>query len=115
MPPSLILAGYQAIRKSDRNGLVCLLQLTSFGDCRERFAYGVLPRCAVCPLFDAERAIRDVLGENPPPGFHFEITFGSNLRALGAGELPPDPADDFEVPDFPPEEWGEHAAGEPPG
>jgi hypothetical protein len=33
-------------------------QLTSFGDCRERFDYGVLPRCALCPLFDAERAIR---------------------------------------------------------
>lgn len=88
-------------------------QLTSFRACRYRFYYGILPRCAVCPLFDAERAIRDVLGENPPPGFHFEITFGPNLRALGTG-LPPDPDDDFEIPDFPPEEWGEHIADEPP-
>ena len=43
-------------------------QLKSHGACRFRFFYGVLPRCSVCPLFDAERAIRDVLGENPPPG-----------------------------------------------
>jgi hypothetical protein len=89
-------------------------QLASFGDCRERFAYGVLPRCALCPLFDAERAIRDVLGENPPPGTVFEITLGPNLLALLAGELPTnlDPA--FEVPDFPPPEWGEPAGEEPP-
>jgi hypothetical protein len=32
--------------------------LSTFGECRERFLYGVLPRCGVCPLFDAERAIR---------------------------------------------------------
>jgi len=88
-------------------------QLTSFRACRNPFYWGVLPRCAVCPLFDAERAIRDVLGENPPPGFDFEITFGPNLRALGTG-LPPDPDDDFEIPDCPPEEWGEHIAEEPP-
>jgi len=90
-------------------------QLKSFRACRYRFYYGILPRCAVCPLFDAERAIRDVLGENPPPGFHFEITFGPNLRALGAGELPPDLDEYVEVPDFPPEEWGEPAGDEPPG
>ncbi len=35
-------------------------QLKSFRACRYRFYYGILPRCAVCPLFDAERAIRDV-------------------------------------------------------
>jgi hypothetical protein len=90
-------------------------QLRSHGACRYRFFHGILPRCSVCPLFDAERAIRDVLGEDPPPGMVLEITFGPNLRALLAGELPPnlDPA--FEVPDFPPEEWGEPAGEEPPG
>jgi hypothetical protein len=90
-------------------------QLKSHGACRFRFFYGILPRCSVCLLFDAERAIRDMLGEDPAPGIVLEITFGPNLRALLAGELPPnlDPA--FEVPDFPPAEWGEPAGEEPPG
>jgi hypothetical protein len=82
-------------------------QLTSFRACRFRFYWGVLPRCALCPLFDAERAIRDVLGENPPPGTVFEITLGQNLRALLAGQLAPEFEQAVEVPDFPPEEWGE--------
>ena len=90
-------------------------QLKSFRDCRFRFYYGVFPRCSLCPLFDSERAIRDVLGENPPPGTVFEITFGPNLRALFAGELPPDLDEDFEVPDFLPKEWGDLAGEEPPG
>ena len=90
-------------------------QLKSFRACRFHFGFGVLPRCSVCPLFDAERAIRDIFGENPPPGFVFEITLGPNLRALLAGELPPDLDEDFEVPDFLPEEWGEPAGGEPSG
>jgi hypothetical protein len=78
-----------------------------------------LPRCSLCPLFDAERAIRDVLGENPPPGMVLEITLGPSLQALLRGELPPHlaPGSDpgFEVPDFPPEEWEELAGEEPPG
>jgi hypothetical protein len=92
-------------------------QLKSFGDCRFRFYYGILPRCSYCPLFDAERAIRDMLVENPPPGLVFEITFGPNLRALLRGEAPPTLAQecdpDWQVPDFPPEEWGEPASEEP--
>ena len=87
-------------------------QLKSFRAC---FYWGVLPRCALCPLFDAERAIRDVLGENPPPGTVFEITLGPNLRALLAGELPPDLDEDFEAPDFVPEEWGEPTGEGPTG
>jgi hypothetical protein len=93
-------------------------QLSLFRDCRFRFYYGVFPRCSLCPLFDAERAIRDVLGENPPPGMVFEITFGPSLQALLSGGLPPnlgagtDPR--FDIPDFPPEEWGEVAGEEPP-
>ncbi len=31
--------------------------LSSFGECRDRFGFGVLPRCGLCPLFDSERAI----------------------------------------------------------
>lgn len=82
-------------------------QLTSFRDCRIRFYYGISPRCALCPLFDAERAIRDVLGENPPPGTVFEITLGPNLRALLTGELPSELDGQVEVPDYLPEEWEE--------
>ena len=89
-------------------------QLKSFRACRFHFGYGVLPRCSVCPLFDAERAIRDIMGENPP-GAVVEITLGPKLRALLAGELPPDLDQASEVPDFPPEGWGEPAAEEPPG
>jgi hypothetical protein len=94
-------------------------QLRSFGDCRFRFYYGVFPRCALCPLFDAERPIRDLLGENPPPGMVFEVTLGANLQALLKGELPPDPDDEsdlhVEVPDFPPKEWAEPAGDESAG
>jgi hypothetical protein len=75
-------------------------QLKSFGDCRVRFYYGTLPRCSYCPLFDAERAIRDMLVENPPPGLVFEITFGPNLRALLRGEAPPTLAQECD-PDLP--------------
>jgi len=86
-------------------------QLKSFGACRFRFSYGVFPRCSLCPLFDAERAIRDMLGENPPPATVLEITLGPRLWALLRGEVPPNLAEgsdpELEVPDFPPEEWGE--------
>ena|SRR5712691_10784477 len=84
-------------------------QLDSFGDCRFRFHWGVFPRCSVCPLFDAQRAIRDVLGENGPPGMVFEIRFGSRLQALLRGESPSTSNEgldaDWHVPDFLPEEW----------
>lgn len=93
-------------------------QLKSFGACRFRFFYGVFPRCSVCPLFDGERAIRDVLGENPPPGLVFEITPGPNLSALLGGEFPPEPGEsdvDVEIPDYPPAEWGEPAGEDPAG
>jgi len=94
-------------------------QLRMYGACRFRFSYGVFPRCSLCPLFDAERAIRDMLGENPLPATVLQITLGPNLRALLRGELPPDPGEDpepgWEVPDFPPEAWGEPPREEPPG
>ena len=89
-------------------------QLKSFRTCRFHFGNGILPRCSVCPLFDAERAIRDVLGENPRQGAVIEITLGPKLRALLAGEFPSDLDQDFEVPDFMPEEWAEPAGEEPP-
>ncbi len=90
-------------------------QLKSYKDCRFRFHYGVFPRCSLCPLFDAERAIRDVLGENPSPGTMLEITLGPNIRALLSGEFPPSSGRDSEVPDFLPEEWGELPEEESPG
>jgi hypothetical protein len=94
-------------------------QLKAFGACRFRFDWGVLPRCALCPLFDAERAIRDVLGENGPRGMVLEVRFGPTVRALLRGEAQSmsekelDP--DWRVPDFAPEGWrnssGEERAG----
>ena len=90
-------------------------QLTLFGDCRFRFHYGVFPRCSLCPLFDDERAIRDVLGENPPAGMVFEIGLGPNLRALLQRELPPSLDLGWRAPDFPPREWGDVTGEESPG
>jgi hypothetical protein len=101
-------------------GWCASFHLAKFGDCRQRFYYGIFPRCALCPLFDGERAIRDVLGENPPPGIVFEITVGPNLRRLldlHRGETPSvldQVADASWVPDFPPEEWGQPADQGPP-
>ena len=83
-------------------------QLGWFGECRFRFFYGVLPRCALCPLFNLERATRDVLGENTPN--RIEIRFPPRIEALLAGEPPPpitapqlDP--NWRIPDYPPDEW----------
>jgi hypothetical protein len=89
-------------------------QLSSFRACRFRFYWGILPRCSFCPLFDAERAIRDVMGENPPPGTVLEITMGPNLQALLGGELRPNLYPALGVPDFLPEEWGKPSGEEPP-
>jgi hypothetical protein len=73
--------------------------LSTFGACRFRFCLGVLPRCSVCPLFDSERAIREVYGENPFPAAAREIALDPALRGLLRGELR------WQVPDFPPETW----------
>jgi hypothetical protein len=59
-------------------------QLTSFGDCRERFDHGVLPRCALCPLFDAERAIRAGIREDRAPGQRVQIGFGQDDFGIGS-------------------------------
>jgi hypothetical protein len=103
----------------------------TFGECRERFEYGVLPRCAVCPLFDAERAIRAGMRQQPAPAGYivisadantvesdregYEIVSGPDLLELLNWELPDWIDADFLFPDFPPEEWGQAAGDEPAG
>jgi hypothetical protein len=86
-------------------------QLRSFRDCRFRFHWGIPPRCSLCPLFDAQRAVRDALGENMPEGMAFEIRLAPRLRALLAGESPlvagKGLEPDWIAPDFPPPEWGQ--------
>ena len=84
-------------------------ELDLFGACRFRFCYGVLPRCSLCPLFDAERAIREVMGENPFPAAEREIALDPTLRGLLRGELR------WQVPDVPPKEWGSPPDHEPGG
>ena len=101
-------------------------QLSSFGECRERFEHGVLPRCALCPLFDAERAIRAGIRDQPAPDQLVQIGFGGAelipepdfskitdldfvfnpdvLAGLG-GEIPDWMDLSGLVPDFPPKEW----------
>jgi hypothetical protein len=92
-------------------------QLGWFGECRFRFFYGVYPRCALCPLFEVERAVRDVLGENTPT--MIEIRFPPGIEALLAGEEPPlplgpplDPG--WRIPDTIPPEWRQQLGEEPP-
>src|SRR5207302_6915906 len=91
-------------------------QLKLFGECRFRFSYGVFPRCALCPLLEVERAVRDMLGENPLPPLMIEITYDPRLHALLRGELDKleqELPEDWRVPDFPPQEWGERSWAEP--
>ena len=84
-------------------------QLKSFRDCRFRFYWGIPPRCSLCPLLDAQRAVRDALGENTPQGIVFEIRLGPRFRALGRTESSPPPNQELDpdeiAPDFPPEDW----------
>jgi hypothetical protein len=112
-------------------------QLNSFGDCRERFEHGVLPPCALCPLFDAERAIRAGIREEPAPGERFQISFGQDDFGIGPepdftqitnldflfnpdllaqldGEIPDWMDLSGLVPDCPPMEWGEPADEDDP-
>jgi hypothetical protein len=112
-------------------------QLSSFGDCRERFEHGVLPRCALCPLFDAERAIRAGIREDPAPAERVQIGFGQDdfgigpepdftkitdfdflfnpdLLALLGGEIPDWMDLSGLVPDCPPMEWGGRADEDDP-
>ena len=109
-------------------------QLSTFGECRERFQWGVLPRCAHCPLFDAERAIRAGIREEPLPGEHvqtpfprdgaelipepdftlvtnLDFLFDSDLMAQLDGELPEWMDLSPLIPDFPPEEWPDTSDG----
>lgn len=60
-------------------------QLGTFGECRERFQWGVLPRCALCPLFDSERAIRAGMRKEPVPGERLQAAFGLQDAALIVG------------------------------
>jgi len=88
-------------------------QLGWFGECRFRFFYGVMPRCSLCPLFDEERAVRDVLGENTPNTIEIEIRLPPRIEALLTGEPPPlmiaPPLDpNWQIPDRPPDEWWQH-------
>jgi len=112
-------------------------QLSTFGECRERFGYGVMPRCALCPLFDSERAIRAGIREEPASGedaeaalragdaelipepdvtivVDLDVLFNPDLMAELDGEVPDWIDLSRLVPDFPPPEWGEPAAEEPP-
>ena len=117
-------------------GWCAAFQLSSFGECRERFGFGVLPRCGLCPLFDSERAIRAGIREEPAPGERFEapsrrddfellsepdFTIVTDLDFLFNPDLLrmlnwniPDWMDLSPlVPDSPPDEWPETAGDQP--
>lgn len=90
-------------------------QLGWFDECRFRFFYGVQPRCSLCPLFDVERAVRDVLGENTPN--MIEIRLPPRIEARLAGEPPPiiaPPLDpNWQIPDQPPDQWWQELGDAP--
>ena len=110
--------------------------LNSFGACHERFAFGVLPRCGLCPLFDSERAIRAGIREEPPSGERLEASsrrdafellpepdfsrvtdldflFNPDLLRQLNGKIPDWMDLSPLVPDSPPDEWPEPAADQP--
>jgi hypothetical protein len=107
--------------------------LNSFGECRERFGFGVLPRCGLCPLFDSERAIRAGIRKEPAPGERFEAAsrwellavpdftnmtdldflFNPDLLTLLNWKIPDWMDLSPLVPHFPPDEWPETAADQP--
>jgi hypothetical protein len=92
-------------------------QLDWFGECRVRFFYGVYPRCSLCPLFDVERAVLDVLGENTPN--MIEIRLPPRIEAILTGEPSPHimapPVDpNWRIPDSPPAEWRQRLDEKPP-
>ena len=83
-------------------------QLRHHGTCRNRFFAGVPKRCPPCPLYEPDRAEREMRGEGAPPPFEIEV--GPNLRLILQGEVPPGfemGADPGEIPDFLPEHWEE--------
>jgi hypothetical protein len=107
-------------------------QLSYFGECRERFQWGVLPRCALCPLFDSERALRAGMREEQVPAPRWDATcprdgaelipepdftmitdvdflFNPDLMAELQGELPEWMNLSPLIPDCPPEEWPDTA------
>ena len=114
-------------------------QLGRFEGCRERFQHGVLPRCALCPLFDPERAIRAQRPDPLAPTGHVQISPGPNLffdagpepdfsqitsidflfnpdlLAQLGGELPEWMDLSPLIPDYPPADWGPAAESDAAG
>ena len=107
-------------------------QLSTFGECRERFQLGVMARCALCPLFDSERALRAGLRQEPVPGersqaafrredpalipepdftmiTNLDFLFDSDVMAQLDGEIPEWMNLSALIPDSPPEEWPDTA------
>jgi len=108
------------------------VHLGTFGECRERFQLGVMPRCALCPLFDSERAIRIGMRKEPAPSERFQAAFrrdaaelirepdftmitdvnflfNPDLMAELQGELPEWMNLTPLIPDSPPEKWPDTA------
>jgi hypothetical protein len=116
-------------------GWCAAFYLGSFGACRERFGFGVLPRCGLCPLFDSERAIR-AGREEPAPSVPLEAAsgrddfellaipdftivtdldwlFNPDLLRLLNWNIPDWMDLSPLVPDSPPDEWPETAGDQP--
>jgi hypothetical protein len=80
-------------------------ELQAFRGCRFHFGYGVLPRCSVCPLFDAERAIRDNHGREPAGGRRRDHPWPQASRAA-CGGTPARPRPSFGGPRLPTRRMG---------
>ncbi len=91
-----------------RDGLVCLFAACLVWRVPLPLLLRRLAALFSLPLFDVERAVRDVLGENTPN--MIEIRLPPRIEALLAGEPPPPiiapPVDpNWQIPDHPPDEW----------
>jgi hypothetical protein len=127
-----LVSSYQAREM----GWCAAFYLSSFGECRERFGFGVLPRCGLCPLFDSERAIRAGIREERAPGERLEAAscrdgfellaipdftivtdldwlFNPDLLGLLHWNIPDWMDLSPLVPDSPPDEWPETAGDQP--
>jgi hypothetical protein len=83
-------------------------QLDCFGSCQWRYHLGVPPRCNLCPLFNQQKALHDISGENP---LLIEIKLPPQLLAR-LNNQPPPPASldldpDWRAPDAIPPDWQE--------
>ena len=78
-------------------------QLHRHEECRFGYYWNIPARCLRCPMFDRDRAERQLAGEGRPAPVLLEFELGPNLKRLLRGDFSAEREE--EVPDTVPEEW----------